>query len=994
VNPENWTNFDTALEWARRTNLGVGFVLGGGWGGIDLDGCVRDNGEVEEWAAKLIEMANSYAELSPSGRGIHILIRAPEQDSIQAHDEGVEAYFRDRFFTLTGKRWGRAPREVREAPALVSFLRAHYGEKTPEFCEESGVSILKVLEAFGATLPRRGRQLQGTHPVHGSTTGMNFAVHPEKGAWYCFRHGVGGGPFTLVGILAKVISCEDVKALTQEQISIITEEAKKRGLLEGKENKQKREVEFELLKGYKILIRREGRGFTALLLDSSSKCVDIFSLSENFWTKWKDSKKVVSRLADKIGCGADEIKEALTRISILIEEEKKKELAPPQENAGEGENSAYELLQKLADEKVKELFRDEEGEVCATVEEDGHLEVWPVRGEVFDSKLNVWFFEKSGRGVREEVRKDVVATLEARGMKGAERTLSLLCSLEENSTPIITVDLFSKDWTAIRIGPDGITKVPLPPSFRRPKHLGPLWTPEVPFQGEPREVLLGFSKKIIPEPEDPRAHDLLVPALPALPLPIPRPILAFLGGHGSTKSFAQKMMARMILRKQAPKPKSRDPEDRNLLARENPILFFDNVNQISEDLAAFLCVCVTGEVVGGRERYTDKGTVYYGFRRAILLNGIAPNIHSYPDLADRCLVVKLNKIPRERRRGEKELEKELEPILPRVFSACLESLRRALPHLAQTREDLRGKLPRLADFAEWGEAIARGMGYKPMEWFSLYAKWIGKTVEETVEASALGRALLAFVGVKREGGEGERGEEGEDQSLRGRMERKTLQEKELENAVKEALGENKETGTFCSIGGKPAWVGTPTALLSELRHKLQELGEGKEEVEREEDFPFPKTPDQLGRRLRELQSSLLDVGVKVGFRREKRGRVIVIICEDVAGDTGDTTPIPNPPKEKEKVGEEEKGKEKVEKEGGKGIVNSVTGVTDVTEQPPTRGNLSKLVEVLERHRGGPLVEKKALAAELGITREQLDRYLEDPKLRRCIIDRGSWVEVF
>ena len=229
--PANWTDFWTALDWAKREGCGVGVVLGGGLAGIDLDGCIGEDGRVEEWAERLMEMANSYTELSPSGRGIHILIRAPEGDPILAHEEGVEAYFRDRFFTLTGRRWRAAPQEVREAPSLLSFLRTHFGEKAPEIREaKKGIPILRVLEAFGVKLPRRGKQLQGPHPVHGSGTGMNFSVNPEKTAWFCYRDWVGGGPFSLVGILSKVITCGDVKNLTQGQIEAIAEEAKRSGL--------------------------------------------------------------------------------------------------------------------------------------------------------------------------------------------------------------------------------------------------------------------------------------------------------------------------------------------------------------------------------------------------------------------------------------------------------------------------------------------------------------------------------------------------------------------------------------------------------------------------------------------------------------------------------------------------------------------------------------------------------------------------------------------
>jgi len=772
TDPANWTDFWTALEWAKKAGMGVGFALGGGWAGIDLDRCIGEDGRVEEWAERLMGMADSYTELSPSRRGVHILIRAPEQDPVLAHDEGVEAYFRDRFFTITGWRWRDSPQEVREAPRLVSFLRSHFGEKAPAIREEGkGIPILKVLESFGVRLPRRGKQLQGPHPVHGSGTGMNFTVSPEKNAWYCFRHEAGGGPFTLIGILAGIISCEDVKKLTQEQISAIAEEARKRGLLE-----------------------EEG--------------------------------------------------------------EKKK-----------GREASYELLQELADKRVKELFRDEEGEVCAVVEEGGHLEVWPVRS--LDPLLNVWFYEEFGRGVRQEVRRDVMATLEARGLKGgAERVLHLLCSLEENPKPKIVADLYTPDWKGVVITPERMEVSPLPPAFRRARHLGPLWEPEIPFGGEPGVVILDFLRRIIPEPEDPRAYDLLAPAMPVLLLPVPRSVLVFLGGHGSAKSLAQRMLARALLRKQAPRPRSLDQEDMSLVARENPVLLLDNVNRITEELATFLCVCVTGEKVGGRERYTDKGTVYYGYRRAVFLNGISPNIHSFPDLADRCLVVKLRRIPEEKRKPEGELERELEPLLPKVFSACLESLRRALAELPRAREDLRGKLPRMADFAEWGEAAARGMGYPPMAWFGLYMGWVGEQLKETVESSTLGRTLLKLAEeLKADAGDGK------------------LPAVTLEDIDRKVEGERAPVRGI--LGGKPTWAGTPANLLGDLRSRLET---GLEEAENE---GFPRTPQRLGVQLRGLQSSLQDLGVEVSFRKSGGPaglRLVLVQCRSSDNRTFRTTP--------------------------------------------------------------------------------------------------------
>jgi len=543
--------------------------------------------------------------------------------------------------------------------------------------------------------------------------------------------------------------------------------------------------------------------------------------------------------------------------------------APPPEEGDLGRKGAFELLREIARAKIRELFVDEEGEACATVDEGDHLEVWPLESRGFDSKLNLWFYNVHNRGVRREVRDDVVDTLVAEASAGERRKLSLLCSLEEAGGPEIIVDLLTPDWKGAIIRPDGITIAPLPPRFRRPPHLGPLWTPEVPFQGEPREVLLDFLRRIIPEPEDPRTHDLLAPVLPALLLPIPRPILAFLGGHGSSKSFAQRMIIRALLRGQAPRPRSLDQEDMVVTARDNPILFLDNMGSISAGLARFLAVAITGERMCGRKRYTDKEPACYEFKRAILLNGITPNIQSYPDVADRTIIVRLRRLPPEKRRPEGELESELEPLLPRVFSASLEALRRALGHLRGARNDLRS-LPRMADFAVWGEAIARGLGYAPREWFNLYQGWVNEVTEDTLESSTLGKGIMRL---------------GELLATKS-----DLKEMSLAEAV--SAVERRKGGVECTLNGKPAWVGTPRDLLGTISDIL---GLDAEDAVRE---GLPRTPQAAGAQLRILQSSLQDVGVDVSFLRGGSRGVRVVLLQfgrtRVSGEQEGTLARPRP----------------------------------------------------------------------------------------------------
>ncbi len=77
-----WMVFQDALEkmQASADNVdGVGFVLGGGWGGIDLDHCRSvENGAIDPRAEAVIQIADSYTEVSPSGQGLKIFGRSDD----------------------------------------------------------------------------------------------------------------------------------------------------------------------------------------------------------------------------------------------------------------------------------------------------------------------------------------------------------------------------------------------------------------------------------------------------------------------------------------------------------------------------------------------------------------------------------------------------------------------------------------------------------------------------------------------------------------------------------------------------------------------------------------------------------------------------------------------------------------------------------------------------------------------------------------------------
>jgi putative DNA primase/helicase len=105
TDPETWCLFIEALEtWESGQYDGIGYVFSeeDPYAGIDLDKA-RDpkTGAVAEWATEWVEAFGGYAEVSPSGTGLHIFVRgqAPNRKNQKA---GVEAYSAKRFFTFTG----------------------------------------------------------------------------------------------------------------------------------------------------------------------------------------------------------------------------------------------------------------------------------------------------------------------------------------------------------------------------------------------------------------------------------------------------------------------------------------------------------------------------------------------------------------------------------------------------------------------------------------------------------------------------------------------------------------------------------------------------------------------------------------------------------------------------------------------------------------------------------------------------------------------------
>jgi putative DNA primase/helicase len=128
TNSKTWAPFEAAIAYAEeRTMNGVGFVFteDDPFAGIDLDKCRNtESGEIEPWAWKIVAAFNSYTEVSPSGTGLHIFVKAtlPGPNNRKGP---LEMYESGRYFTLTGEHLSGTPTKIHERQDVLERLYRH-----------------------------------------------------------------------------------------------------------------------------------------------------------------------------------------------------------------------------------------------------------------------------------------------------------------------------------------------------------------------------------------------------------------------------------------------------------------------------------------------------------------------------------------------------------------------------------------------------------------------------------------------------------------------------------------------------------------------------------------------------------------------------------------------------------------------------------------------------------------------------------------------------
>ncbi len=147
-NPATWASYEQAketLEKYPQDYEGIGYVFNDDITGIDLDHCKDEQGNIDTWAQRYINLFNSYSEESPSSTGIHILIfgllpqklvkeitkRPGTRRGIpgQRHEKAaIEIYCQGRFFTVTENHLPGTPITIEDRQEQLLTLHAELTE--------------------------------------------------------------------------------------------------------------------------------------------------------------------------------------------------------------------------------------------------------------------------------------------------------------------------------------------------------------------------------------------------------------------------------------------------------------------------------------------------------------------------------------------------------------------------------------------------------------------------------------------------------------------------------------------------------------------------------------------------------------------------------------------------------------------------------------------------------------------------------------------------
>jgi len=179
--PATWGTFDEAVRYyqTHKSNgiagIGYEFSAGDPFTGVDLDKCMDPGtGKIEAWAQSEIDLLRSYTEISPSGRGLHILVKGTLPPGSRRKGK-TEMYDRGRYFTVTGNHLEGTPTTIEDRQEELEALhREIFGPQAPQHPQAATTRPTPTLDVSDRELIDLARH---------AANGNKFIALYDRGDW-------------------------------------------------------------------------------------------------------------------------------------------------------------------------------------------------------------------------------------------------------------------------------------------------------------------------------------------------------------------------------------------------------------------------------------------------------------------------------------------------------------------------------------------------------------------------------------------------------------------------------------------------------------------------------------------------------------------------------------------------------------------------------------------------------------------------------------------
>jgi len=395
------------------------------------------------------------------------------------------------------------------------------------------------------------------------------------------------------------------------------------------------------------------------------------------------------------------------------------------------ENPVQKLTKFATSEMIKVCTsQSDTTRVFAVVKMNSHFET--IELDKKNQKTVHWMmvkaFEKLHEMYSEETCASAIGFLKAKALMNEKITSAEAHLRIAHVCDEIYYDFGRTDWKLMKITKDEIRFVDysdITPLFIRTSKIAEQVEPNFMLDGNPLDEFVKLCR--IPNGELYKVH-LISMFIAGFPMPI----MAIPGPAGASKSTTSSMTKRVIDpsgRTNEANLKSFPHGEDNFVTSLFGSYFsaYENISHIDVETSNMLCRAVTGGSFEKRAQYTNGDVYTISVKRKILINGV-DFVIGQSDLADRTISYEKERISDEQRKTDKFVEETFRKLLPSLLGQIFLILQKSLSSVKRIEQEC-SKLPRMASFGIFGEAIYQALGHKQGEFLEIYNHSIQKNLE-------------------------------------------------------------------------------------------------------------------------------------------------------------------------------------------------------------------------------------------------------------------------